>query len=380
VDVVYLDHSATTPVRPVAAEAMRPWLGERYGNPSGAHAAARAARAAVEDAREIVAEALGCRPGEVIFTGGGTEADNLAVQGVTGARGGLPVCPATEHHAVLHPVEHLGGRVVGVHPTGAVDMDALADALDDDVALVSVMLANNESGVVQRLAEVASLVWERAPHAALHTDAVQAVSWLDVASLATDADLVSIAAHKFGGPQGVGALVVREGIEVEPLLLGGGQERERRSGTQNVAGIVGMAAALAETVARRADTVARIGPLRDRLVDGLIERVPGCAETGVRADKTAGTAHLVFDGIESESLLLLIEREGVLASAAASCASGAMDPSHVLSAMGYSRQSAAGSLRLTLGWTTTEADVDAALAVVPPAVASLRRPRQAVAG
>jgi len=295
------------------------------------------------------------------------------------ARGGVPVCPATEHHAVLHPVEHLGGRVVGVHPSGAVDLERLAAALDDDVALVSVMLANNESGAVQALTDIAALVWERAPRAALHTDAVQAVSWLDVATLATDADLISIAAHKFGGPQGVGALVVREGIELRPLVMGGGQERERRSGTQNVAGIVGMAAALRETVERRDDTVARIRPLRDRLVDGLVERVPGCRETGERANKTAGTAHVVFDGIESESLLVLLERRGVLASAASSCASGAVDPSHVLAAMGWSRPEAAGSLRLTLGWPTTAADVDAALDVIPEAVEILRRPRPSVA-
>ncbi len=375
---VYLDHVATTAVHPEAVEAMLPHLTSRFGNPSGAHAAARAARTAVEEARDVVAGALGCRPGEVVFTGGGTEADNLAVTGAARARGGVAVCPATEHHAVLHPVEASGGRVVGVHPDGLVDLDALAGALGDDVAVVSVMSVNNESGTVQALDGIAALVAERAPRAVLHTDAVQAVSWLDVAAHAAPAQLVTVAAHKFGGPQGVGALVVRDGVEVAPLLLGGGQERERRSGTHNVAGIVGMAAALAVTTERRTATATRVAVLRDRLADGLLATVPGCRETGRREAKIPAIAHLVLDDVVSEVLLVGLERAGVLASAASSCASGAMDPSHVLAAMGWSRQEAAGSLRLSLGWSSTDADVDHALAVVPEAVAALRRPRAPV--
>ncbi len=370
--VTYLDHAATTPMRPESVEAMLPFLGARVGNPSGAHAAARAARQAIEEGREIVAATLGAEPGEVVFTGGGTEADNLAVTGVLARHGGIPVCSAVEHHAVLHPVEALGGRVVAVHADGRVDLGALDAALDTQVGVVSLMLVNNEVGVVQPLAEAAALVAERAPGAVVHTDAVQAFPWLDVATEARPAHLVAVSAHKFGGPQGVGALVVREGVALEPLLRGGGQERDRRSGTHNVAGIVGMGAAMAATVAQRTVTVARVGRLRDRLVDGLLSTVPGVTESGSRATKVAGTASLLIEGIESEALLVLLDQAGICATAASSCASGAMEPSHVLAAMGVPRALAYGSLRLSLGWTSTDADVERALEVIPGAVAQLR--------
>lgn len=369
----YLDHAATTPMRPEAVEAMRPFLTDRFANPSGAHAAARDARKAIEEARDVVAACLGCRPGEVVFTGCGTEADNLAVLGTIRRHGGVAVCTAVEHHAVLHPVEHVGGRVVGVDATGAVDLDALADALDADARVVSVMLANNEVGTVEPFADVATVVAERAPRAVLHTDAVQGAVWLDVAALAAPAHLVSVSAHKFGGPKGVGALVVREGVTLEPLLLGGGQERERRSGTHNVAGIVAMAEALRVTAEERPATVERVGALRDRLVAGLVATVPELVETVPPAAKTAGSAHVCIGGIESEALLFLLDRAGVYASAASSCSSGAMDPSHVLAAMGVPKEVAAGSLRLTLGPASTDAEVDLALDVIPGAVAKLRR-------
>jgi len=381
----YLDHAATTPMRPEAVEAMLPFLTGRFGNPSGGHARAREARRALDDARDQMAEALGCAPGEVVFTSGGTEADNQAVHGVlarqAAASAGRTVAVATavEHHAVLHPVERAGGRLVAVDRRGVVDLDALAAALGPDVAVVSVMLANNESGVVQPLAEVAELVRERAPGAVLHTDAVQAFLWLDVAALAAPAALVSVSAHKFGGPQGVGALVVRDGTPVEALLIGGGQERERRSGTQNVAGIVAMAAAARAVLDDRKALVERVTAMRDRLVDTLLHDVPGVAESGVtgvapdRGHKLAGSCHLLIDDVESEALLFLLDDAGICASAASSCASGAMDPSHVLAAMGVSRELAGGSLRLTLGWPSTEADVDAVLAVLPGAVDRLRR-------
>jgi cysteine desulfurase len=374
----YLDHAATTPLRPEAFEAMLPWLTERYGNPSGGHAVARRARQAVEEAREVVAWCLGAEPGEVVFTSGGTEADNLAVEGVHRRRGGVVVCSAVEHHAVLHACESVGGRVAGVDASGTVDLDSLAAVLDAagadaGVPLVSVMLANNETGMIQPLAEVAAVVHDRAPGAVLHTDAVQAFAWLDVAQLARPAQLVAVSGHKFGGPQGMGALVVREGVALTPLLLGGGQERERRSGTHNVAGIAGLAAAMQAVVRDRADLVERAGALRDRLADGLLATVPGTSETGDRSRKVAGICHLLFEGIESEALLVLLDRAGICASAASSCASGAMDPSHVLAAMGVPRDRAAGALRLSLGWTTTAAEVEHALAVIPEAVARLRR-------
>ncbi len=368
--VVYLDHAASTPVRPEVVAAMVPYLTDAYGNPSGAHAMARAARTAVDDARATLADALGCGPGDIVFTSGGTEADNTAV--FSGAARGTVVASAIEHHAVLEPVHHCGGRVVPVGNDGVVDLDALAGALDDDVAMVSVMLANNEIGTIQPLADVVAVTRERAPHAVVHTDAVQAFPWVDVAALAATADLVSISAHKFGGPKGVGALVVREGVPFTPRQIGGGQERERRSGTQNVAGIVAMAEAARATVEDRKVVVDRVTPLRDRLADGLLATVPGTHETGDRARKVAGNCHVCFDGIESEALLYLLEQEGIMASAASSCASGAQDPSHVLAAVGVDRARAGGSLRLSLGATTTDDDVDRALAVIPAAVARLR--------
>ena len=371
--LAYLDHAATTPLRPEALDAMLPFLTEHFGNPSGSHAVSRAARAAVDEARVTVATALGCDAGEVVFTGGGTEADNLALAGVVGRRGGTVVCSAVEHHAVLHATRSLGGRVVGVDAGGVVDLDALAAALDADVSVVSVMLANNEVGTVQPLAEVARVVRRAAPQAVLHTDAVQAFPWLDVATLAAPAALVAVSAHKFGGPKGVGALVVRAGTDVEPLLHGGGQERDRRSGTHNVAGIVGMAAAMAATVAGRDAVNTRVCALRDRLADGLLATVPGAVETGRRAGRVAGSCHLRFPGIESEALLVLLDDAGLCASAGSACASGALEPSHVLAAMGVPREEALASLRLSLGVTTTDDEVDLALKTIPEAVARLRR-------
>jgi cysteine desulfurase len=368
--VVYLDHAASTPVRPEAVEAMLPYLTDSYGNPSGAHAMARAARDAIDDVRAVMADALGCRPGEIVFTSGGTEADNAAVFGA--AERGLVVCSAVEHHAVLDPVHRLGGRVVGVRRDGVIDLDLLAAALDDSVAIVSVMLANNEIGTIQPLADVAQIVRERAPRAVLHTDAVQAFPWLDVASFAAPADLVSISAHKFGGPKGVGVLVVRDGVAFAPRQVGGGQERERRSGTQNVAGIVAMGAAARLAVEERKEVVDAVEPQRDRLADGLLASISDTYETADRNRKIAGNCHVCFDGIESEALLYLLEQSGIMASAASSCASGAQDPSHVLAAIGMSRELAGGSLRLSLGATTTEDDIDRALEVLPDAVERLR--------
>ncbi|MGQ0618201.1 MAG: cysteine desulfurase family protein [Acidimicrobiia bacterium] len=374
----YLDHAATTPMRAGAVAAMLPFLTERFGNPSGSHAVARDARRALDDARDAMADALGCRPGEVVFTSGGTEGDNTAVFGAgrqPGIRDGpdVVVCSAIEHHAVLDPAERLGARVVGVHRDGTADLDALAANLDDRVRLVSVMLANNEVGTVQPLAAIAELVRRLAPRAVLHTDAVQAFPWLDITEMAAPADLVSVSGHKFGGPKGVGALVVRDGTVFDPRQVGGGQERDRRSGTHNVAGIVALAEAARLTVEERKATVERAAGLRDQLADGLLAAVPGAFESGARAAKVAGCCHLCFEGIESEALLFLLERGGVMASAASSCASGAQDPSHVLAALGVPRQLARGSLRLSLGTTTTTADVARALEVVPDAVHRLRR-------
>ncbi|MFP5319183.1 MAG: cysteine desulfurase family protein [Acidimicrobiia bacterium] len=368
----YLDNAATTAMRPAAVEAMLPYLRDRFGNPSGSHAVSREAKKALEEAREVVATCLGADPSEIVFTGSGTEADNLAVFGAHAARPGVVICSAVEHHAVLHPTHALGGLLAPVLPDGTVDLDALRLLVGPEVTVVAVMLANNEVGTIQPLAEVAALVRDRAPGAVLVTDAVQAFPWVDVARLAAGAHLVAVSAHKFGGPKGVGALVVRRGTTVRPLLHGGGQERDRRSGTYNVAGIVAMAAAMQATVRDREATVARVGALRDRLADGLLAAVDGAAETGDRALKVAGNCHLTFPGVESEALLVLLDAAGVYAAAGSACASGAVEPSHVLAAMGVPRERGLGALRLSLGPETTDADVDLALATVPGAVARLR--------
>lgn len=376
----YLDHAASTPVRQVAIEAMSSMLTTDFGNPSGAHRLARSANRALDDAREIMAAALGVHPGDVVFTSGGTEADNLAIAGVIGDRDGLPLCPATEHHAVLEPVEYRGGLVAPVESDGTVDLDALAGLLAEavePVTLVSVMLVNNETGVIQPLEAVRAVIDEHAPDALLHTDAVQSLPWLDVATAVSAADLISVSAHKFGGPKGVGALAVRPGVTLTPMQRGGGQERGRRNGTQNVPGIVAMAAAAEEVVTNRDREIERVRSLRDRLADGLRSAIPHTHESAVtpggdRSNKSVNLCHLAFEGIESEALLFLLEKRDIMASAASSCSSGAQDPSHVLAAMGVGRRLAAGSLRLSLGHTSSVADVEAALDAVPDAVARLR--------
>ena len=374
-DYTYLDHAATTPMRAEAVAAMLPYFSERFANPSGSHRFAREARAAIDDAREVVASVLGCAPGEVVFTGGGTEADNTAILGTVAARGGSAVCPAAEHHAVLEAVHRVHGHVVATTATGAVDLEALAATLaaHDDVSVVSVMAVNNEVGAINDLAAVAAVVRRAAPRAVLHTDAVQAACWLDLRTITPHVDFLALSAHKFGGPKGVGVLVARNGAKFQPSLIGGGQERERRSGTHNVAGIVAMAEALQLTDAERSDALPRIAALRDRLVDRLMTELTGVHETVPRAAKVAGSAHLCIEGIENEALLFLLDEAGVCASAASACAAGAMEPSHVLAAMGVPRHLGLGAVRLTLGTASIEADVERGVDVIVGAVRQLRR-------
>jgi cysteine desulfurase len=383
----YLDHAASTPARAEVVEAMIPWLGEQWGNPTGAHARGRAARRAVDEAREPVAELLGCAGGEVVFTSGGTEADDLAVNGVLDAVGGMALCSAVEHHAVLDPVLHAGGATVPVDARGVLDCQALAAMLDTagataaagdgpGVTLVSVMLANNEVGTIQPLAHIAEVVARHAPGAVMHTDAVQAAAWCDVASMAAGIPLVSLSGHKIGGPKGVGALAVRPGVALAPRLRGGGQERGRRSGTHNVAGIVGLGVAARLVLEQRSQLAASVGALRDRLEDALTD-LDGVSVTvapnGVAPPERLPTiCHLCVSGVDSEALLFLLDDAGVAASAASSCASGATESSHVLAAMGVSATDARGSLRLSLGWTTDDATVDRVIEVMPAAVARLR--------
>ncbi len=378
--IIYLDNAASTPIRPEAIDAMTTVLSDCYGNPSGAHKMAREARRLIDDARDTLSHGLGCDPKEVIFTAGGTEADNLAIFGTQGSRDGTILASATDHHAVIAPVEQLGGQFIQVDENGLLDLDHLTHLLDENVALVSVGLVNGETGIIQNLETMAEIVRSKAPKALIHTDAVQAFPWLDVASLTQSADLISIAGHKFGSPKGVGALVVRNGIKISPMQLGGGQELGIRSGTQNTAAIVAMAAAADVTVKNRKVTVERVAKMRDELADSL-QKIPQSYETGVqvhngtadRSHKIAGSCHFCFEGIESEALLFMLEQKNILASAASSCSSGAQDPSHVLAAMGYSRNLAGGSLRLSLGHSTTWEDVDIAMKVVPKFIESLRK-------
>jgi cysteine desulfurase len=285
------------------------------------------------------------------------------------------LCSAVEHHAVHDPVERAGGKVVPVDARGVLDLTALDEALDahPDTTLVSIMGANNEVGAIQPVVDAARCTRRRTPRATVHCDAVQATAWLDTATLAAEVDLISVSAHKFGGPQGVGALVVRRGTPLQAQLLGGGQERELRSGTHNVAGIVGMAAALSAKTERRDDEAVRTRALRDQLADGLLAAIPGATETaGGRDHILPGTLHLTIPGVESEALLFLLDEAGICASAASACASGAQEASHVLAAMGVPPDPRLGALRLSLGWTSTADDIDHALAVLPQAVARLR--------
>jgi cysteine desulfurase len=368
-------------MRPESVAAMEPYLAGCFANPSGIHRAAQAAKSGLEEAREQIAVLLGAKPGEVVFTGGGTEADNLAVEGTArsqraaSGRDGV-VTTAIEHKGVLAAADRLARegfavRLVGVDPGGIIDLEALANALDGNTAVVSVMLVNNEVGTVQPLDLVAALMRDRAPNAVLHTDAVQAVPWIDVAVHASRADLIAVSAHKFGGPKGTGALVVREGVALTPLLEGGGQERGRRAGTVNVAGAVAMAAAMRSTAEQRDEENRRIGGLRDRLQRGLLA-VPDSFSNGSALHKVAGNCHVGFRGVEAEVLLVALDSQDVCAAAGSSCSSGASEPSHVLAAMGVSREDALASIRLSLGFASTAADVDRALEVVPTAVAKLR--------
>ena len=381
-DFVYLDHAASTPMRQEAIEAMTPYMSGIYANPSGSHRFSRIARKAIDEARDDVAEALGCKVGEVVFTSGGTEGDNAAIFGAVRRKAGIAVCSAVEHHAVLHCVENLKGQVVGVDATGVIDVAELERVLQEaqtsnnannHVSVVSVMAVNNEVGSISPLRQVAKVVRANAPGAVLHTDAVQATCWQDLREISKLVDVLSISAHKFGGPKGMGITMQRLGLEIDPLIVGGGQERDRRSGTHNVAGIMATAAALRATDSARDTEVARVTKLRDALVDGVMSEIEDVLETVPRNERIAGIAHMCIAGCESESVLYLLDEAMICASAASACASGAMEPSHVLSAMGVDKKYSMGALRMSLGHTTTEHEIDRAIAALVGVVRQLRR-------
>jgi cysteine desulfurase len=373
----YLDHAATTPLRPEARAAMEPFLGGEFGNPSGVHAVSRRAKDALEEARERVAALLGAaHPLEVVFTGGGTESDNLGVAGpvLAGGRRRGVVTTAVEHEAVLETARFLGRLgcpvgVVGVDREGRVDPERVAAAAGPETAVVSVMAANNETGALQPVAAVASAVRARAPGTVVHTDAVQAFVTEPIDAGSLGVDLITLASHKAGGPKGVGLLWVRPGVDLEPVLHGGGQEAGRRSGTHDVAGIVGMAAALEAAAAGRERLRRDLSETRSRFEERLA--AVGAIPT-VAVGRLAQHCHVRIPGVRAESLLVRLDRAGVAASAGSACQSGALQTSHVLAAMGMDPEAAAECVRFTFGWTSTAAEAEAAAAVVCTEVEALR--------
>jgi cysteine desulfurase len=386
--LTYLDHAATTPLRPAVAAAMAE-VHEAgagvLGNPTGSHPAAQRARRLLEEARDEVAAFLGRDPGDVVFTSGGTESANLAVLGPAEAARRDRGEAVLLYSAVEHPAVRESARAAAkagfetcelpVDHHGVVDPDALARALSSRVTGVAVMTANNETGVLQPLPDLIEMVRRRAPNACVFTDAVQAAPFIDLAEATAGADLVSLSAHKVGGPVGVGALAIGARVALEPRQYGGGQERERRSGTQDVAGAVGLATALRLVAAARPAAGPRVAAQRDRLRDGLLQAVEGAYRT-VPASGVGvlpGHVHLCVPGVEREELLVALGQQGVCVSGGSSCASGALQPSHVLSAMGVAPELAAGAVRFSLGYGTTDEDIDRALALVPAVVAALRR-------
>jgi cysteine desulfurase len=380
---IYLDHAATTPVDPEVAEAMARVLREVPGNPSSIYAEGRRARALVDTARQEVAAALGAEPAEIVFTSGGTEADNLAIRGVLKARRADPeksgphlVISSIEHHAVLDTAAdlekhaHVRVATVGVDREGRVDPRDVAKAMGEATVLVSIMHGNNEIGTIQPIEAIGAICRERG--VAFHTDAVQTVGILPFDVRTLPVDLVSVNAHKFYGPKGVGALYVRRGTRIATMQTGGGQEKGRRTGTENVAGIVGLGVAMRLATERRAGEAASQRKLRDRIVEGVRSRVPGAVLTGHPTERLPNNASFCFPGTQGEALIVALDLAGFSVSSGSACTSGETEPSHVLLAIGLEREVAQGSLRVTVGRDTTEADVDAFIAALPPIVERIR--------
>ena len=374
---IYADYAATTPLSKAARQAMEPYFGERFGNPSSLYAFGQEAKTDLEAARADIARCLNARPEEIYFTSGGSEADNWALKGAAELRsekGKHIITTAIEHHAVLYTAQYLekqGYEVtyLPVDELGRVDPEAVRAAIRPDTILISVMAANNEIGTVEPIPAIGAIAREKG--ILFHTDAVQAVGHIPVDVQAWNCDLLSFSGHKFHGPRGMGGLYMRKGLRLPPLIHGGGQERGLRSSTENVASAVGMAAALTESVAEMEAESRRLSALRDRLLDGL-SQLPYAKVTGDRENRLPGTASLVFEGAEGEALLLHLDSRGIRASSGSACSSASLDPSHVLLAIGLPHEVAHGSLRLSLGRETTEEDVDDILKEVPQVVAYLR--------
>lgn len=376
---IYADHNATTPLAPEVLEAMLPYLQQHFGNPSSIHAFGREARAAVDDARLRMAKLLGCRESEIVFTAGGTEADNTAIFGMARAgraKGRHVITSRIEHHAVLHSCQQLEQRgecevtYLPVSGECLVDPDDLRKAIRDETVLVSIMSANNETGTVQSIKELAGICRER--DIPFHTDAVQSFGKLPVSLEEWGVDLLTLAAHKFYGPKGVGLLYVRRGTKFEPLLVGGSHETERRAGTENVAGIVGMARAAERAVARLPGERTRLWALTEEFVTGVMNRITGVRRNGHPTSRVPNTTNLSFADCNGEALLFKLDLEGIAVSGGSACAAGALEPSHVLTAMGLPRELASAAVRFSFGELTTAPDVADAVEVLARVVAGLR--------
>jgi cysteine desulfurase len=377
--VLYLDHAATTSVRPQVLEAMLPYFSERYGNASSMHSLGREARQAVEQARADVGGILDCRPEEIVFTSCGTESDNLAIRGVAWLnrrRGDHIITTPIEHHAVSHTLEQME-RYFGFEVTylpvddhGLVDPADLERAITDTTILISIIYANNEVGTVQPISEIGRIA--RRHDIPFHTDAVQAGGALTLDVEELNVDLLSLSAHKFYGPKGVGVLYVKDGLELLPVQTGGGHEAGRRSGTENVAGIVGLATALKLAEERREEEAQRLGSLRDRLIEGLLSSIDHCKLMGHPEKRLPNNVNVAFEYVEGEGVLLGLDMEGIAASSGSACSTGSSEPSHVLLAMGVEPGLARGTVRMTLGRENTEEDVDRVLEVMPGIVERLR--------
>ena len=376
--MIYADNAATTKMCPAAIQAMAACMEENYGNPSSLYAFGQQAREALEDARERIAACLGCTPREITFTSGGSEADNQAVFSAAklGARKGKKhiISTAFEHHAVLHTLDTLKQQgfditLLDVHENGVVTAQQVQDAIREDTCLVTVMFANNEIGTIQPIAEIGKVCRERG--VLFHTDAVQAVGHIPVNVARQNIDMLSLSAHKFHGPKGIGVLYAKRGIPLDSLIHGGAQERGKRAGTENLPAIVGMAAALEQATANLDAYAAKLTPLRDRLIAGL-DKIPYSELNGDREQRLPGTVNFCFEGIEGEALLLLLDDKGVCASSGSACTSGSLDPSHVLLAIGRPHEVAHGSLRLSLDDTITQDQVDYIIQAVTEVVSYLR--------
>lgn len=361
---IYVDNAATTKTSRTAIEAMLPYMDKIYGNPSSLHSVGQAAADALRKAREEAAEVLGCEPNEITFTSGGSEADNQALVSAAaiGARKGKKhiISTAFEHHAILHTLKKLEKEgfevtLLDVHENGMVSAQQVADAISEDTCLVSVMYANNEIGSIQPIAEIGAVCKEKG--VIFHTDAVQAVGHVHINVKEENIDMLSLSAHKFHGPKGVGLLYARKGVRLTNIIEGGAQERGKRAGTENIPGIVGMVAALKEANANIDANAEKVSALRDRLIEGL-EKIPHSALNGDRTKRLPGNVSFCFEGIEGESLLLLLDAKGICASSGSACTSGSLDPSHVLLAIGRPHEVAHGSLRLTLSEENTQEEVD----------------------